>query len=142
MREELGEKIIPSEMIEQSITIYKDEKVDQSAENIPVRSLYDPMKKITQVPAWIMNTNGRINDGTSMSKSMQKKNANQLNFAEQERLLTAQMQQQDQNSKRSLEVRDAGNLTIQSRRDDDDNSVLDIEEIKTDLKGHKEVKLA
>ena len=73
---------------------------------------------------------------------MQKKNANQLNFAEQERLLTAQMQQQDQNSKRSLEVRDAGNLTIQSRRDDDDNSVLDIEEIKTDLKGHKEVKLA
>ena len=89
-----------------------------------------------------MNTNGRINDGTSMSKSMQKKNANQLNFAEQERLLTAQMQQQDQNSKRSLEVRDAGNLTIQSRRDDDDNSVLDIEEIKTDLKGHKEVKLA
>ena len=135
IREEEGEKIIPTDMVEQSISIYKEDDQDRRRKKFPVRSIYESTKEIRKIPRWMINSNGKFFDGTGLSESMYAKGKNQINYAAAEQELNLDNRR---GSQQSLEVRDAGNVTIQDRQSDDQNSVLDIEEIRPDF---KEVKL-
>ena len=81
IREEEGEKIIPTDMVEQSISIYKEDDQDRRRKKFPVRSIYESTKEIRKIPRWMINSNGKFFDGTGLSESMYAKGKNQINYA-------------------------------------------------------------